>query len=367
MKRKIVIFIKRTAGFLAIILFLLLCWSLAYWLTGRLYDAIQLTPSEFIRQLINSIIGFFLFGCIISIITKIPWVRSKQAKHLYPIIQAIKMIAEGNFNVDLSSYKRQFHEGDNDHPYYQIVTNISHMAEKLGEMEEVRQEFISNVSHEIQSPLTSISGFAHALKNDDLSSAERKHYLNIIEMESIRLSKLSENLLKLTSLESEHLPLDQKEYRLDRQLRRIILANEPQWTEKDINMDILLEDTIITADEDMLDQVWINLLHNSIKFTQEGGTITVEAFRSENGSITVKIRDTGIGMDQDSLMHIFERFYKADKSRNRNIGGNGLGLSIVKKIIDLHEGEIQVQSEIGKGTEITVKIGKQGEGFNKVD
>lgn len=365
---KISHFIKRIAGMLAIIIFLLFCWSLAYWLTAWLYEVIQLTPSEFIRQLINSIVGFFLFGCIISIITKIPWVRSKQDKHLYPIIQAIKMIAEGNFNIDLSYYKRQFREGDNDHPYYQIVTNISHMAEKLGEMEEMRQEFISNVSHEIQSPLTSISGFAHTLKNEDLSSEERKHYLRIIEMESIRLSKLSENLLKLTSLESEHLPLDQKEYRLDHQLRRIILANEPQWTEKDINMDISMEDIIInTADEDMLDQVWINLLHNSIKFTPEGGTITVEAFQSENGSITVKIRDTGIGMDQDSLMHIFERFYKADKSRNRNIGGNGLGLSIVKKIIDLHEGEILVQSELGKGTELTVKIGKQGEGSNEVD
>ncbi|HEO8420342.1 MAG: HAMP domain-containing sensor histidine kinase [Niallia sp.] len=367
MNRKIVKFIKRTAGFLAIILFLLLCWSLAYWLTAWLYDAIQLTPSVFISQLINSIVGFFLFGCIISIITKISWVRSKQEAHLYPIIQAIKMIAEGNFNIDLSYYKRQFREGDNDHPYYQIVTNISHMAEKLGEMEELRQEFISNVSHEIQSPLTSISGFAHALKNDDLTSVERKHYLSIIEMESIRLSKLSENLLKLTSLESEHLPLDLKEYRLDYQLRRIILANEPQWTEKEINMDIVLPDVTITADEDMLDQVWINLLHNSIKFTPVGGTITVKAFKSENQRIAVKIRDTGIGMDQDSLMHIFERFYKADKSRNRNMGGNGLGLSIVKKIIDLHEGEIQVQSEIGKGTEIMVKIGKQRDGSNEVN
>lgn len=358
---------KRIAGILAIIIFLMVCWSFSYSLTAWFYEAIQLSPSEFIRQLINSIAGFFLFGCIIAVISKIPWIRSKQDKHLYPIIQAIKMIAEGNFNIDLSYYKNQFREGDNDHPYYQIVTNISHMAEKLGEMEEMRQEFISNVSHEIQSPLTSISGFAHALKNDDLSPKERNHYLDIIEMESIRLSKLSENLLKLTSLESEHLPLEQKEYRLDRQLRRIILANEPQWTEKEIDMDISLANITIMADEEMLDQVWINLLHNSIKFTPKGGTITVEAFKSENKVITVKIRDTGIGMEQDSLMHIFERFYKADKSRNRNIGGNGLGLSIVKKIIDLHKGEIQVKSQIGKGTEIIVKIGKQRDGSTEIN
>lgn len=359
--------IKRIAGFLAMIIFLMVCWSFSYWFTAWFYEVIQVTPNEFIRQLINSITGFLLFGCIIAIITNIPWVRSKQGKHFYPIIQAIKMIAEGNFKIDLSYYKSQFREGDNDHPYYQIVTNISHMAEKLGEMEEMRQEFISNVSHEIQSPLTSISGFAHALKNNDLSLEERNHYLYIIEMESIRLSKLSENLLKLTSLESEHLPLEQKEYRLDHQLRRIILANEPQWIEKEIDMDISLENVTIIADEEMLDQVWINLLHNSIKFTPEGGTITVEAFKSEKEVITVKIKDTGIGMEQDSLMHIFERFYKADKSRNRNTGGSGLGLSIVKKIVDLHKGEIQVQSKIGKGTEITVKIGKQRDGSTEVN
>ena len=163
------------------------------------------------------------------------------------------------------------------------------------------------------------------------------------------------------------MPLDLKEYCLDYQLRHIILANEPQWIEKEINMDIILSDVTITADEEMLNQVWINLLHNSIKFTPKGGTILVEAFKSENGRITVKIRDTGIGMDQDSLMHIFERFYKADKSRNRNVGGNGLGLSIVKKIIDLHKGEIQVQSEIGKATEITGTIGKQRDGSNGVN
>ena len=266
-------------------------------------------------------------------------------------------MAEGNFNVDLSFYLNQFREHDK-HPYYQIIENINHMAVKLGEMEEMRQEFISNVSHEIQSPLTSISGFAHALKNEDLEPEERRHYLEIIEMESIRLSKLSENLLKLTSLESEHLSLERKSYRLDYQLRRIILANEPQWTEKKINMDISLDKVTITADEELMDQVWINLIHNSIKFTPEEGTISIAAFQSGEDSIIVKIRDTGIGMEKDALMHIFERFYKVDQSRNRMAGGNGLGLSIVKKIIDLHNGDIRVQSEVGVGTEIAVTLGK---------
>ncbi|WP_419880565.1 sensor histidine kinase [Peribacillus sp. B-H-3] len=347
--------IKRLLGILAVAAMLLICWSFAYWLTEWFYDWLQITPREFIRQLISSFLGFIFFGCCISILRKIQWVKSRQNKFLFPMIQAMKMMSEGNFNIDLSFYKNQFRENkDNDHPYYQIVNSIHHMAGKLGEMEGMRQEFISNVSHEIQSPLTSISGFAHTLKNEGLSQEQRNHYLGIIETESIRLSKLSENLLKLTSLESEHLPLARNEYRLDHQLRRIILANEPQWMEKEINMDISLENVTVSADADMMGQVWINLLHNSIKFTPKGGTILVEAYNSVEGSVTVKIRDTGIGMEKDALMHIFERFYKVDESRNRDTGGNGLGLSIVKKIIDLHKYEIGVKSEMGKGTEIHV-------------
>lgn len=354
---KLVKYLKRIGGFIAITITLLLAWSCAYWLTSLFYKTVQFTPHEFARLLINSFLGFLLFGCFIFLVTRNPWVRAKQNEFLTPIIQAMKMISEGNFNVDLSFYLTEFRERDH-HPYYQIVENINLMAAKLGEMEEMRQEFISNVSHEIQSPLTSISGFAHALKNDDLSLEERRHYLEIIETESIRLSKLSENLLKLTSLESEHLSLERKTYRLDYQLRRIILANELQWAEKEINMDISLEKVSVTADEELMDQVWINLIHNSIKFTQDKGTISVEAFQSEDGTLIVNIRDTGIGMDKETRMHIFERFYKADHSRNRKAGGNGLGLSIVKKIIDLHKGDIRVQSEIGKGTEITVVLNK---------
>nr|WP_083392323.1 HAMP domain-containing sensor histidine kinase [Bacillus sp. MUM 13] len=353
---KLSLIMKRFLGMLAVAAMLLICWSFAYWITAWCYNWFQITPREFIRQLISSFFGFFIFGCFISILRKIQWVKSRQNKFLVPMIQAMKMMSEGNFNIDLSFYKNQFLENkDNDHPYYQIVNSIHHMAEKLGEMEGMRQEFISNVSHEIQSPLTSISGFAHTLKNEGLSQEQRNHYLEIIETESIRLSKLSENLLKLTSLESEHLPLERKKYRLDHQLRRIILANEPQWMEKEINMDISLENITVSADEDMMDQVWINLLHNSIKFTPKGGTIFVETYKSVEG-FTVKIRDTGIGIEKDALMHIFERFYKADESRSRDTGGNGLGLSIVKKIIDLHKYIIEVKSDIGKGTEIHVVL-----------
>jgi len=347
--------VKRIFGILSFVTALTLFWSVAYWLTSWFYDSIHYIPHGFFRQLINSILGFFLFGFCIYFIQKIKWVRKQQEKVLHPMINAMKMIAEGNFNIDLSFYNNQFH-GDTNHPYFKIVESVREMAAKLGEMESMRQEFISNVSHEIQSPLTSITGFAHALKNSDLSPEERHHYLEIIETECNRLSKLSENLLKLTTLESDPTPLKPKTYRLDHQLRRIILASEPQWAEKDINMEISLANITTTADEDLMDQVWINLIHNGIKFTPRGGTISVTAFKTTEGDVVVKIKDTGIGISKDSLMHIFERFYKADKSRNRNTAGSGLGLSIVKKIIDIHKGEIRVQSELGKGTEFTIRL-----------
>jgi two-component system phosphate regulon sensor histidine kinase PhoR len=141
----------------------------------------------------------------------------------------------------------------------------------------------SNVSHEIQSPLTSISGFSRALQNEGLSTEERNHYLVIIETESKRLSKLSDNLLKLTSLESKQHPFDPKAYRLDKQLRKVVLACEPQWVEKGIEMDIDLGEVEIVADEDMMNQVWVNLIHNGIKFTPIGGTIRIELQQQGNG------------------------------------------------------------------------------------
>jgi len=266
----------------------------------------------------------------------------------------MKMMAEGNFNIDLSYYHKQIDSPN--HPYYKIIQSIKDTAEQLSEMEQMRQEFISNVSHEIQSPLTSISGFAYSLKNHQLKAEERNHYLNIIETECLRLSKLSENLLKLTSLESEHPPFERKSYRLDHQLRRVILACEPQWLEKEIEMEVALKNITIIADEELMDQVWTNLIHNSIKFTPEKGTISVGLLEPDEEHVSIRITDTGIGMDKETQMHIFERFYKGDKSRNRASGGSGLGLSIVNKIIELHEGEITVNSELRQGTEMTITL-----------
>ncbi|MDP4146918.1 MAG: ATP-binding protein, partial [Bacillota bacterium] len=161
----------------------------------------------------------------------------------------------------------------------------------------------------------------------------------------------------LSNLESEDHNLNLKKYQIHKQIESILLMLEPQWSAKSITLDVSLQETIICGDEDLLSQVFINLLHNAIKFTPENGSIAVSLSGNEN-AIECKISDTGIGISPQDQQRIFERFYKADKSRDRSLGGSGLGLSIVKKIIDLHGGKISLTSEIGKGTEFTVLLPK---------
>jgi signal transduction histidine kinase len=162
-------------------------------------------------------------------------------------------------------------------------------------------------------------------------------------------------LLKLAALESEHAKFEPKPYRLDKQIRSLILASEPQWVDKGLEMEVALQEVEITADEDLLSQVWTNLIHNSIKFTPQGGKVGIDLVR-EGNTIQFKIRDTGIGIAAEDQERIFERFYKADRSRTRANGGSGLGLAIAKKIVELHGGEIGVESEPGAGTTFIVRI-----------
>ncbi|WP_308639355.1 HAMP domain-containing sensor histidine kinase [Paenibacillus silvisoli] len=298
------------------------------------------------QQLFTVFLGFLLLFVVLFMIGK-PW-KQREGINLY--ISAIRRMSKGDFSVSIEKPQRM--HGD----FEKLATSLNDMAAELSHMEQMRQAFISNVSHEIQSPLTSIRGFARVLQQDGLEEEQRQHYAGIIETESVRLSKLSDNLLKLTTLESEKQPLRLKTFRLDQQLRTTILACEPQWTEKQLQLDInLVEELTLNGDEELLSQVWMNLLSNSIKFTPEGGTLSVEAVRKDGGAV-VRIADTGIGISEADLPHIFERFFKADKARSRMAGGSGLGLSIAKRIVELHGGSITAASELGAGTAMNVML-----------
>jgi two-component system phosphate regulon sensor histidine kinase PhoR len=348
MKRNISIWhkVKFILFLIVLNLYILICWSIAYFITPHLYRWFGMAPHPFNNQLIISFVGFFIFGCTLFTIGTLN--APRRMAGIKVILDGIRRIAKGDFAVQLPIH-------DRGHPFGEIVHSINDMAVELNQMEQMRQGFISNVSHEIQSPLTSISGFARVLHNEQLSQEERMHYLGIIEAESMRLAKLSENLLKLTSLESEHHPFEPVKYRLDKQLRSLVLACEPLWLAKNIDIDIVMEEITIFADQDLLSQVWVNLLNNSIKFTPQDGTIQIKLHKHTDQAI-IEISDTGIGIADADQAHIFERFYKADKSRNQATVGSGLGLAIVKKIIDMHKGTILVVSKVDVGTTQTIQL-----------
>lgn len=266
---------------------------------------------------------------------------------LLRLTNATKHMAKGNFDIQIRTTRKD--------EIGQLTASFNEMAIELSKLDRMRQEFVTNVSHEIQTPLTSISGFTKALKSKNMSEESRLHYLNIIEEESERLSRLGKNLLQLSHLQVEDHPLKLSEFRLDEQLRKVVIALEPQWLAKEIDLDLQLEEVIVQADEDQLNQVWINLLSNSIKFTLKKGTIHIKAAISDHLAI-VSIADNGVGIPEEERLDIFKPFHKVDKSRDGSIKGNGLGLSIVKQIIDIHHGEIKVSEQSGGGTIFTVQL-----------
>ncbi|MFJ7935964.1 sensor histidine kinase [Sporosarcina sp. NPDC096371] len=324
-------------------------WTLAYIVTSFINRQWDLQLSDYSRGLLTLFIMFFLFSVTMWTFSKCA--PQRRMDFFTVMIDAMQRISKGDYNIKLAN---QFEHKKN-HPFGKIVEGINEMAIELNQIEEMRQEFISNVSHEIQSPLASINGFANVLKQDHLTAEERKHYLGIIETESLRLANLSDNLLKLTSIESQHHPFEPAPYRLDQQIRNIILSCEPQWLAKSLELDIALDEVKITADEELMSQVWINLIINSIKFTPSKGTLKIVLYQREKDAI-VEIKDSGMGIAEEHLAHLFERFYKVDASRNRKLGGSGLGLSITKKIIDMHEGSIHVKSTVNEGTTFTVTL-----------
>ncbi|WP_027084450.1 sensor histidine kinase [Cohnella panacarvi] len=331
---------------------LLIDYLLSDWLVNLIYE--QWFPDYYDtmgRHLFAVLLMMIVFGIIVMIVRLFFDPGRSQISMFVAWMGAMRRMSKGDFDVTLDFDVRYTGQMG------VIVQNFNQMVAALREMEQMRQEFISNVSHEFQSPLTSISGFARALQNEQLPPDTRKHYLDIIELESVRLSRLSDNLLKLTSLESKHHPFEPGSYRLDRQIRRIVLAWEPLWREKNIEIDIDFPSLPITADEELLDQVWINLLNNSIKFTPVGGTISIDVTATEGG-YRIEVADNGRGIPEEHLPHLFERFYKADQSRNRTgeSNGSGLGLSIVRKIVEMHEGTVFAGNRAGGGAVFTVHL-----------
>jgi signal transduction histidine kinase len=342
--------LRVVAAIVSLLLMLTGAWIGVFFITAWLYRILGFVPPAFLAQTINSLLGLLLVASSITLINVLgnagSEARQRRLDAFAPIVEALEQIAKGDFHVRLNPPPKDIIARE-------LASSVNQMAHELDQMEYLRQEFISNISHDIQSPLTSIGGFARALHDESLSAQARHHYLAIIEKETTRMSRMTENMLRLVSLESEHMKLLPKPYRLDKQIRSLILACEPQWMSKTLDIDVALSEIMINADEDLLSQVWSNLLHNSIKFTPPGGQVRVE-LQQRDRQIVCSVIDTGIGILEEAQEHVFERFYKADQARERSNAGNGLGLAIAKKIVELQQGTITLASQPGAGTTVTV-------------
>lgn len=300
------------------------------------------TKDIFMKSYTSAAIIFMMTGSIVFLI-----VADIIVKPISRLTKVTDELAKGNYKVRVN------YEGKDE--ISSLYASFNQMAVRLAKQETIRQQFISDVSHEFQTPLTAISGFATILKNENLTDEQRQKYVDIILFNSNRLSHLSKNMLQLTLLDGEDTSLDKSEFPLIEQLNRVIEMEDNAALSKDIEIEFIhpKKEFIIEADESRMEQVWINLLSNAIKYTNEHGVVTVEVRRTPT-ELQVRFEDTGVGMSQDAISHIFERFYRQDKSRT--IEGNGLGLSIVKRIIDLHHYKIDVESQEDVGSVFTVYI-----------
>lgn len=238
-----------------------------------------------------------------------------------------------------------------------LLQSFNSMAGELENTELFRKDFINNFSHEFKTPIVSIRGFARQLQKDNeahmLTDEQRREYTDIIVDESDRLARLSANILMLNKFENQQIVTDKTEFYLDEQIRRAVLILEKQWEAKNIELSLELDEIKYLFNEEMLSQVWINLIGNAIKFSSEGGVISIRC-REKDGKAVIDVIDSGDGMDSDTVKKIFDKFYQCDTSHKSE--GNGLGLSIVKRIVELAGGEISVISELGKGSTFRVSL-----------
>lgn len=326
------------ATIFAVFILVTLIWFALYEL-----NMIQVYPRDKHIPIVVFALGSLLLGTVIAV-----YVGKLIVRPVENISNAFDELSKGNFEVKVS---------ENEHimEIREMAQHFNAMTYDLSHIETLRNDFVANVSHEFKTPIASIEGYATLLQNHSLSQEKHDHYVEKILENSRRLTNLSGNILLLSKLENQEMVLGKTEYRLDEQIRKCILLLENKWTAKNIEFDLELPRQIYYGSESLLEQVWINLLDNAIKHSPVRSVVHVDILQTDN-YITITIADNGDGMTEEVQKHIFEKFYQGDTSRKED--GNGLGLALVKRIVELCKGTVSVKSSPGNGSEFIVELPK---------
>ena len=296
---------------------------------------------------IHLLLGWMVLAIfILSLLAELIW-SAMLIRPIRKLSHATNKVREEGFDVHLDIHRKD--------EIGQLAQNFKEMIARLGELDKLRKSFVSNVSHDIQTPLLNIQGYSRLLESNTLSEEEKNSYLTVIQEEAQRMSILSKQLLTLSSLEPKENALARKPIDLSAQLKSLLHRYYWLIDENDLSLTYSFDEVSVKGNPDLLTTVWENLLTNAIKYNQPGGTIDI-TLKVLHDEIVIIFKDTGIGLAPDEKEQIFDRFYRADLARTRTKQGTGLGLSIVKEIIELHNGHIHVDSQLKKGTTFTITL-----------
>ena len=330
--------------FLAIVFVCSFCtgiYIIQYDTDGNTADKVYTFLPSLAYILFISTVVLFLFAMIHNHVIMQPVRR---------LSEATRKVTQGDFSVIIPPLRR---DGKKDE-FELLYEDFNAMTAELASTEMLKKDFIANVSHELKTPLAVIQNYATILQSNELNESEQREYAAKIADAADRLSILVSNILQISRLENQKIAVSSKPYNLSEQLCRCALGFEQVWEEKEISFETDLDQNIIVgSDEELLDIVWNNLISNALKFTPQGGTVSITAKREDNRAV-VTVNDTGRGMDSKEKRHIFDKFYQADPSRATK--GNGLGLAMVKEILILTDGSIFVDSKPGEGSSFRVSI-----------
>lgn len=304
------------------------------------------------NEIIQTVVPMAYWGCVavgLTLFTRMK-IKSTYEEPLHKLAEATEQVANGDFSV----YVPTTHTSDRLDYLDVMILDFNKMVEELGSVETLKTDFVSNVSHEMKTPIAIIKNYAELLQTGKGTEVERLEYARNIEEAAERLSGLITNILRLNKLEHQRIDPEIEAYDLCGQLEECILHYEEMWDEKDLELEVDMEEkAVVDADKSLMELVWNNLLSNAVKFTETGGKVTVRQ-TSSDGYAVVEVADTGCGMSRESIRHIFDKFYQGDTSHSKE--GNGLGLALVSRILMLMGGDISVASEEGRGSTFMVRI-----------